>query len=180
MKRALVIGANGTIGRALINELSGLYDVVGLSREDGDYSEQAFVRWRDEFASDQPFSLVICCVGVLHNHRLTPERKLDQLTADSLLEYFRINSVIPALCIKFFGPLLDKAAVSKFVCLSAMVGSISDNKLGGWYGYRASKAALNMIVKTASIELATIRLSNQRSALSASRSLCSQTRQAHF
>ena len=82
-----------------------------------------------------------------------PEKKLDDLNADQLIELMKINSIGPALTIRHFSKLLDPQQ-SIMVTLSAKVGSIEDNRLGGWYSYRASKAALNMIIKTASIELA--------------------------
>ena len=93
---------------------------------------------------------------------MSPEKRLSQLNTDALTEYFRINTVIPSLCLRFFHKLLDKQSSSKFVFLSAMVGSIGDNQLGGWYGYRSSKAALNMMVKTASIE---VKRSNKKACL---------------
>jgi NAD(P)-dependent dehydrogenase (short-subunit alcohol dehydrogenase family) len=82
-----------------------------------------------------------------------PEKKLDDLNTEQLLELMKINAIGPALTIKHFSKLLDPQN-SIMVTLSAKVGSIEDNRLGGWYSYRASKAALNMLIKTASIEWA--------------------------
>ena len=82
-----------------------------------------------------------------------PERKLAQLNYAQMESTFRINTMGPALAIAHFTPLLDKCTRSLMAVLSAKVGSIGDNRLGGWYSYRASKAALNMLIKTASIEM---------------------------
>ncbi len=96
--------------------------------------------------------LVVNCVGLLHNDRQQPEKALRQLNADNLLNYFHINSIGPALLAKNLMPLFKHQEPALFATISAKVGSIGDNRLGGWYGYRASKAALNMFLKTAAIE----------------------------
>lgn len=97
---------------------------------------------------------IIVATGALHSERFTPEKSLKSLSAAALLEVYAINTVLPALLAKYFIPLLARHHPSVFAALSARVGSISDNRLGGWYGYRMSKAALNMFLKTASIEVA--------------------------
>lgn len=153
-QRALVIGSNGVIGQAIVAQLQASYELYTLSRGNCDFTDETLATKAVEYRQQGSFDLIICCVGVLHNERLQPEKRLSQLNADRLSEYFLINSILPALCIKHFAGLLNKTKPSVFLTLSAMVGSISDNKLGGWYGYRASKAALNMLVKTASIEIA--------------------------
>jgi NAD(P)-dependent dehydrogenase (short-subunit alcohol dehydrogenase family) len=89
---------------------------------------------------------------LLHDEILMPEKKLSDLRAENLLKSFAVNAIGPALVLRYFSPLMSSEC-SRVVFLSAKVGSIGDNRLGGWYGYRASKAALNMLVKTASIEL---------------------------
>lgn len=96
--------------------------------------------------------LVIYCVGVLHDDQLFPEKSLRDLTASNLLRSFEVNSVGAALSAKHLSCLFSRRTPGIFACLSAKVGSIEDNRLGGWYGYRASKAALNMFVKTMAIE----------------------------
>lgn len=96
--------------------------------------------------------LAINCVGILHDDRLQPEKALRQIEADKLLQYFQINTVPTALLAKHLQPLLKPSRCSVLATISAKVGSIEDNRLGGWYGYRASKAALNMLVKTIAIE----------------------------
>jgi NAD(P)-dependent dehydrogenase (short-subunit alcohol dehydrogenase family) len=95
---------------------------------------------------------VVNCVGVLHDGALQPEKSLQQLNAEQLLKYFQVNSISAALLAKHLLPLLKHQERSIFAVISAKVGSIGDNQLGGWYGYRASKAALNMLMKTAALE----------------------------
>ena len=153
MKKTLVIGSQGSIGRALCIALEQNSDVYTISRKSCDYSEAALKEIAQDIARKGSLQQIYCCIGVLHNDILSPEKSLAQLEAEKLIEYFRINTVLPALCLKYFSPLLDKNQDSQFVLLSAMVGSIEDNKLGGWYGYRSSKSALNMLAKTAAIEL---------------------------
>lgn len=154
MKRALIIGSNGTIGSALNCLLAKSFNLHTINRTNSDYSEESLKSLAGELKKEGDFDLIICCVGVLHNELVAPEKRLSQLDSNKLAEYFRINTIIPALCLQAFAPLLSKTRASNFTFLSAMVGSISDNALGGWYGYRSSKAALNMMVKTASVELA--------------------------
>lgn len=162
MKKALLIGANGTIGNALKQQMQTKYELTTLSREQTDYSEESLTHIAKDLKQKGRFALIICCVGTLHNDRVSPEKRLGQLNNEALSEYFYINTIIPALCLRFFHGLLDKQDSSKFTFLSAMVGSIGDNSLGGWYGYRSSKAALNMMIKTASIE---VKRSNKSAAL---------------
>lgn len=95
---------------------------------------------------------VVNCVGVLHDGDLQPEKSLRHLDRDRLLRYFEVNSVGPVLLAKHLFPFLSHSDRNVFATISAKVGSIGDNQLGGWYGYRASKAALNMFLKTAAIE----------------------------
>lgn len=156
MKRALIIGANGTIGSALATLASENYQLETLSRETTNYSEDELTALAKDYKERGVFDLIICCIGVLHNENVSPEKRLAHLNEASLAEYFRINVILPSLCLKAFSKLLNKQTDSRFVFLSAMVGSITDNELGGWYGYRSSKAALNMMIKTASVELARV------------------------
>jgi NAD(P)-dependent dehydrogenase (short-subunit alcohol dehydrogenase family) len=95
---------------------------------------------------------VINCVGFLHDSQIRPEKSLQQLSSETLLRYFHINSIGAVLLAKYLLPLLKHDEPSLFATLSAKIGSIGDNRLGGWYGYRASKAALNMLLNTAAIE----------------------------
>ncbi len=168
MAQALVIGANGGIGAALVATLavSDRYDrVIAAARSEPsslpgnveycpiDIADPASI----EAAAteiDAPLTRVIVATGILHDEDGGPERSLRDLDADRLAHLFAINTIGPALALRHFAPLLAKDQPSTIACISARVGSISDNRLGGWYGYRASKAALNQIVRTAAIELA--------------------------
>ena len=165
IERTLIIGANGTIGSALVRLLelasknksaqaAQIVQLYTLSRENCDYSEESFKHHAARLNAVGPFTNIIICIGSLHNQVVSPEKRLNDVSEDKLLEYFRINTVLPSLCVKHFSGLLSKTKPSKMIALSAMVGSIADNRLGGWYGYRSSKAALNMMIKTASIEIA--------------------------
>ena len=157
---ALVIGASGAIGAALVNALHSdarCAQVSGISRNSQppvDFNDEASIaQAASQLQSRGPFQLVIFATGTLHGQHGMPERKLAHLDYAQMEANFRINTIGPALAIAHFAPLLDKKSRSLMAVLSAKVGSIGDNRLGGWYSYRASKAALNMIVKTAAIEV---------------------------
>lgn len=157
---ALVIGSSGTIGSAFMDLLKNnpsCSGVVGIHRQSEyslDYQDPASIEsCANALAAAGPFQLIINTIGVLHSQDWMPEKKLDDLNAEQLSELFKINTIGPALTIRHFYKLLDPQHAI-MVSLSAKVGSIEDNRLGGWYSYRASKAALNMLIKTASIELA--------------------------
>ncbi|MEO1402552.1 MAG: SDR family NAD(P)-dependent oxidoreductase [Cyanobacteria bacterium J06635_1] len=96
--------------------------------------------------------VVINCVGFLHAEGIKPEKSLRHIETEQLLRYFQVNSISAILLAKHLMPLLNHAERNLLATLSAKIGSIEDNRLGGWYGYRASKAALNMLLKTAAIE----------------------------
>ncbi|MDB9528858.1 SDR family NAD(P)-dependent oxidoreductase [Oscillatoria sp. CS-180] len=106
----------------------------------------------DIAAQRESLHLMVNCVGVLHHGELQPEKSLRQIEAERLLNYFQINSIPTVLLAKQLQPLLKKSDRSVFATISAKIGSIEDNRLGGWYGYRASKAALNMFLKNIAIE----------------------------
>lgn len=97
-------------------------------------------------------NFVINCVGLLHDETIQPEKSLRQINPDNLLRYFQVNSIGSVLLAKHLLPLFRHQERSIFASISAKVGSIGDNQLGGWYGYRASKTALNMLMRTAAIE----------------------------
>jgi NAD(P)-dependent dehydrogenase (short-subunit alcohol dehydrogenase family) len=158
---ALVIGASGGIGAALLAQLQqdDRFDrVLGLSRR-----SQPVLDLLDEASIAQaaahvtglglPLRLLIDATGLLHGPGLQPEKTWHQLDPVQMAQAFAINAIGPALLMKHFLPLLPREGRSVFVTLSAKVGSIGDNHLGGWYSYRASKAALNQLVRTAAIEL---------------------------
>ena len=157
---ALIIGSSGTIGGAFLELLENnplCSSVVGIHR----HSEHSINYQHPDsietcaaaLSQEAPFQLIINTIGVLHSSDWMPEKKLDDLNAEQLMELMKINAIGPALTIRHFSKLLDPKN-SIMVTLSAKVGSIEDNRLGGWYSYRASKAALNMLIKTASIEWA--------------------------
>jgi NAD(P)-dependent dehydrogenase (short-subunit alcohol dehydrogenase family) len=160
--RALVIGAGGALGSAFVQLLNSeprcaSVDALGrhtdppIDLTDGASIEAAALRLREQAASS-PWHLIIVATGVLHTAQVQPEKRLSDLSAAAMEEVFRINTFGPALLLRHFAPLLDRQR-SVMAVLSARVGSIGDNRLGGWYSYRASKAALNMMVKTAAIEM---------------------------
>jgi NAD(P)-dependent dehydrogenase (short-subunit alcohol dehydrogenase family) len=159
---AVVIGATGGIGRALAGLLAGqpsFAQVVGLGRSSTprlDLEDEAtIVRAADHVRSLGPdLRLMIDATGVLQDGALVPEKAWRELDPAHMARAFAVNAIGPALLMKHFLPLMPKRGRAVFATLSARVGSIGDNKLGGWYSYRASKAALNQIVRTASIELA--------------------------
>jgi NAD(P)-dependent dehydrogenase (short-subunit alcohol dehydrogenase family) len=105
-----------------------------------------------QVADHGPVDLVIVATGFLHDERFAPEKSLQAIETDAMLHSYRINAVGPVLLAKHFLPLMRKNAKTCFAAISARVGSIGDNRLGGWASYRASKAALNMLLRTAAIE----------------------------
>lgn len=158
--RALVIGSSGTIGMAFMDLLKNnpsCSEVIGVHRHSEfpiDYQNfESIGSCANALISVAPFQLIINTVGVLHTSHWMPEKRLDDLNAEQLMELMSINAIGPALTMRHFSKLLDPQN-SIMVTLSAKVGSIEDNRLGGWYSYRSSKAALNMLLKTASIEWA--------------------------
>jgi NAD(P)-dependent dehydrogenase (short-subunit alcohol dehydrogenase family) len=151
--RALVVGASGGIGQALVAALRERGEVVGLSRSgDGlDVTDEASVA-RVLGVLEPGFDLVVVTTGALVLGGVGPEKSLRSVTAEGLAAQFAANAVGPALVMKHALRLLPRDRVSRLAVLSARVGSIGDNALGGWYGYRAAKAALNQLVRTASVE----------------------------
>ena len=156
MGKALVLGASGGIGRALVAALAARGDAVtGLSRSaDGfDVTDEATVR--DAMAAlDAPFATIIVATGALEIDGALPEKSLRALDPATLAAQFALNAIGPALVLKHALRLMPRDAPSRLAVLSARVGSIGDNRLGGWYSYRAAKAALNQLIHTAAIEIA--------------------------
>ena len=162
-----VLGASGGIGSEFVRQLAddeGVARVYALSRTSTEErpgvismqvdfaDEPSLERAAQIIFDDAPLDLVIVASGVLHSPEFQPEKRLQDAQEAAMLEVFRINTVGPALAAKHFLPALRKNHKSVFAALSARVGSISDNRLGGWLSYRSSKAALNMVLKTAAIE----------------------------
>ncbi|MEN9316293.1 MAG: C-factor [Pseudomonadota bacterium] len=161
---AVVIGASGAIGGAFLQclrEDPRCANALGVSRasdpslrlEDEDSIRACAERLRPL----APLHLVIDATGALTIDGRGPEKRLDQLDPRALMRAFEVNAVGPALLLRYFTPLLARGERVVWAKLSARVGSIEDNRKGGWYGYRASKAALNMLLQTAAIEIARTR-----------------------
>lgn len=170
--RAVIFGANGGIGRAMIDELlkqAGTQSVIGVSRNatSPPPPDERFTSARYDMFDDGQLSevastiqdsgepdLVIIATGFLSEpDGIQPERSFRQQSLNAYEQVFRINTFGPALIAKHMLPLLPRKGRSVIAFLSARVGSISDNKLGGWHAYRASKAALNMLIRNYAIEL---------------------------
>lgn len=156
---AVVIGASGGLGSALVEacRASGRFtDVHPLSRSgDGlDITDEASVHAAAERLAHGPApSLILIATGILHDG-FEPERSYRALEAEHLMRDYRVNALGPALVARYMLPLLPRDRRAVFACLSARVGSIGDNRLAGWHSYRASKAALNMILRNLAIEMA--------------------------
>lgn len=156
---AVVVGSGG-IGAALAEALraeQAFDEIVVLGRRStpaldllDEASIAACAGWLAERGS---LELVIDATGILHGPGMAPEKSWRELDPAVLAQAFAINAIGPALLVKHFLPVLARDRRAVFATLSAKVGSIGDNRLGGWYAYRASKAALNQLVRTASIEL---------------------------
>ena len=155
MENVLLIGARGGLGAALVERLSHMgARVTGLTRADGlDYHAPASVDRALEGLSPG-FDAIIVATGALHVTTDRPEKSLSELTAEELAAEFMVNAIGPALVLRHAPRLLRRDGRSTFAAISAKVGSIGDNRLGGWYSYRASKAALNQIIRTGAIEIA--------------------------
>lgn len=166
-----VIGASGGIGRAFVELLAGTDSVArvfAFSRTPIDADEDVVhghaIDLTDEKSieaaarvatAESPLDLVIVASGILHRAReIRPEKSVGEIDPESLASVLAINAIGPALVAKHFLPKLSKGHKTVFAALSARVGSIGDNRLGGWASYRMSKAALNMFLKTAAIEQA--------------------------
>lgn len=155
MENALVIGASGGIGAALSRVLAAKgVSVTGLSRRDHglDVTDEASVIRALE-PLDGVFDLVFVATGALEINGARPEKSLKDLNGQAMAEQFALNCIGPALVLKHSLRLLPRDRRAVFAALSARVGSIGDNALGGWYSYRTAKSALNQMLHGASIEL---------------------------
>ena len=155
--RALIFGASGGIGQAFsrfLEDKLGSENVVNVSRSFDGFEisdEEKILKFSESIEGS--FNLIINATGVLQTTEEGPEKTINVVKQKSMIDMMTINAIGPALLLKNFSKKLDKTKFSVFVNLSARVGSITDNRLGGWISYRSSKAALNQIIKTSSIEI---------------------------
>ena len=169
-KNIAIIGTSGALGRAFTRFFSKNYpestihafsrklseDLGGnVINEVIDYHNEASISEAATRCSKMgPIDRVIIATGILHQGEdLLPEKSLRALSANNFQKLFEVNTIVPAMIAKHFLPQLNRQTQSIFAVLSARAGSIADNQMGGWYAYRASKAALNMILKNAAIEI---------------------------
>ncbi|WP_422465627.1 MULTISPECIES: SDR family NAD(P)-dependent oxidoreductase [unclassified Endozoicomonas] len=165
-----VIGASGAIGKAMVHWLEQVPTVTRIyafSRSEPEFGqvnktvfhpmdlldENSIAKGADQIS--EPLDLVLVTTGILHEGEgLKPEKSIKDFQPDHFARIFAVNTTGPAMVAKYFLPKLARNRKNVFAVLSGRVGSISDNQLGGWYAYRASKAALNMIIKSLAIEIA--------------------------
>ncbi|WP_440877203.1 SDR family NAD(P)-dependent oxidoreductase [Thalassotalea sp. PLHSN55] len=169
----LIIGANSSIAKALAKQaICDDISLVIISRHIDFYQRQPFndtqLIWVENYSEHEiinaiaaidfdkriNISQIFICHGVLHNKRCQPEKRLEDFSADAFSEIIQANTITPMLWLKHLVPKLTHKKPCTIVVFTARVGSINDNQLGGWYSYRTSKAAMNMLLKTAAVELA--------------------------
>jgi NAD(P)-dependent dehydrogenase (short-subunit alcohol dehydrogenase family) len=177
-QQTLIIGANSDIGKAIADQVKDIENtgLILISREISnntdslgehdtpnvkkitvrDYLPQSIDTAIEKLVAHSrlPITQVFVCNGILHSDSFQPEKRLEDFDAEAFNQVISANTLTPMLWVQKLTPVLTGKSSCKFVVFSARVGSISDNNLGGWYSYRASKAALNMMLKTAAIELA--------------------------
>ena len=173
-KTTLIIGANSDIAKALALKVieDKQRQLIVLSRNISFYQQEQFNQAKViqvnnyheqeisnavetiEKMTTKEISHVFICHGVLHNNECQPEKRLEDFSADAFTQVINANTITPMLWLKHLTPILASKTSCKIIIFTARVGSISDNKLGGWYSYRASKAAMNMLIKSAAVELA--------------------------
>lgn len=173
MTRAIVVGASSSIAQCVVEQLLSdrvVEQVAAISRNPNshlqekfgsnlqwvccDYSEESIKEVCVNLRSpENNFSHVFICNGLLHTEQIAPEKRLEDINTEKLQLVFHANTIVPMLWLANLAPLLRSKIHCTVAVFSARVGSIEDNRSGGWYAYRASKSALNMLTKTASIEL---------------------------
>ena len=169
MKQNIIIaGSSGSIGGEFTKQYTddpNVEKVVTLSRNVNslnhekiqsikiDYSNEATFKNLDEISQLDSISKIIIATGILHTDQIKPEKSIDSIAAADMKQVFQVNVFGPILLVKKLIPLIKKSKGVKIVFLTARVGSISDNVLGGWHSYRSSKSALNMMIKNLAIEL---------------------------
>ena len=167
-KNILIAGSSGAIGREFTRFYSddpNVEKIVTLSREKNDSGHKKIQSIEIDYTKEETFenlekisqlesiSTIIIATGILHTDQIKPEKSIDSVNFEDLKDVFQVNVFGPILLLKKLLPLIKKSQGVKIVFLTARVGSISDNELGGWYSYRSSKSALNMMIKNLSIEL---------------------------
>ena len=167
-KNIVIVGATGAIGKAFLEHYvkdESVENVLAFSRKkisyenikiksfDLDIENQTSIEDAAQNIKDYPIDTIIVATGILHSENFGPEKSIREINYSTMAKVMAVNTIGPALIGRYFIPLLRKDTKSVLAFLSARVGSISDNKLGGWYSYRASKTALNQIIKNFSIEL---------------------------
>ena len=167
-KNILIAGSSGAIGREFLRFYSddlNVEKIVTLSRKKDDFGDKKIqsieIDYRkegtfenlDKISQLESISTIIIATGILYTNQVKPEKSIDNINFESLRDVFQVNVFGPILLVKKLLPLIKKSGGVKIVFLTARVGSISDNELGGWYSYRSSKSALNMMIKNLSIEL---------------------------
>lgn len=153
MKRHLIIGASGGIGRAITKQLGGEVHTLSRSENGLDITDETSIANAMSTLTGT-FDTVFVATGALVINGHEPERTVKALSADALVNQFKTNAMGPALILKHAVPYLPRDRRAVFAALSARVGSIGDNQIGGWHSYRAAKAALNQLIHGAAIELA--------------------------
>ena len=169
MKENIIIaGSSGAIGgefTELYANNSNVEKIIALSRKptntnhnkiqsvEIDYYNEATFKNLDEISQLDSISKIIIATGILHTDQIKPEKSIDSIAAEDMKQVFQVNVFGPILLVKKLLPLIKKSKGVKIVFLTARVGSISDNVLGGWHSYRSSKSALNMMIKNLAIEL---------------------------
>ncbi len=163
-KKIIIVGASGALGSALCKHYGNLsYDVYALSRTKRDGLSHEFLidienegsiqKASKALLSHAPVQKLIIATGMLHSKNILPEKSFWDLSSKNMQKLYAVNTMGPALIIKYFLPLMDAKKPSVIAVISDSIGSIQLNQLGGWHSYRASKSALNMLIKNASIEL---------------------------
>jgi NAD(P)-dependent dehydrogenase (short-subunit alcohol dehydrogenase family) len=167
MKNVAIIGSSGAIGRAFLDayiadkDISNIYSISRTEVKSNDkriihinidVTDEVSVKAAASKIEENRLDRLIVATGVLHTKSFGPEKSIKDIKIENFVKIFSVNTFGPALIGKYFLPLMTKDQKSIVAFLSARVGSISENKLGGWYAYRASKSALNQIIKNFSIE----------------------------
>ena len=166
--RVAIFGAGGSIGSEFVRSLAAsnqVAKVLAYSSSATDFNSDKVIQYSIDINDESSISqasenldhnldLVIVASGMLHDDEINPEKSLKEISAAKFEKLFKVNTIAPAIIAKYFVPKLSKENPSVFAAISARVSSISDNRLGGWYAYRASKSALNMILKNLAIESA--------------------------